>query len=420
MRRVDKGDGCRRRTGFRYNAALENQSMNRFKLIAPIAAAGALVSTDAFAAHWTSAVVLVPMDKGAYASAARITEYFQQAVSASPSYLLGETTQKIFGITVPSEAKEALASARSQFAEGKRLFAQGYLEEAEKKLRGAVKALELAVPAMDTCSEYCDSLAYLGATMQMKSDENQARELVKAVQILDPHYHFEGHGFAQNYTLIAKDVAKLLSHEAQFSTASIYSTPPGGKVFIDGSEKGFTPLSVDQIYAGKHYIRIERPGAYVWGQIINVAATEDAVVKAKLSSTPEHAAIDDMLDGVVGDVEKKSAGPDTIALCTKLKVDRAVIGTVRSSADSVTIEAGLIDAKGKKQLARRRATFEGDEFGQLEREVEKFANGLLADGDRSEKRSNSHDPLDHIQGTEDWSDEPVGEEHHHEKKTQDE
>ena len=381
--------------------------MMHVKPLVPLAGAALLVPVAAFAAHWTSAVVLVPLDKGAYASAARIGEYLEQAVAASASYRIGEQTQKVFGIATPADAKESQAAGRGEFLEGKRLFSQSYLEEAEGKFRKAIKTLEQAVPVLDGCNEFCDALAYLGATLQMKSDDAQAREYAKSVLILDPKYRFEGRGFGQNYLVIAKDVQKTLLHEAQFSTASIYSTPPGGKVFIDGKEKGYTPLSIDQIYAGKHLVRIERQGSFIWGQVIAVAATEDAVIKAKLQSTPEHAAIDEMLDRVVAEVEKGSPGPDSIALCGKLKVDRAVIGVVRSQADSVTVEAGLIDAKGKKRLAKRKATFEGDEYGQLEREVEKFASGLLSDAEKTAGRNTSRDPLDHVDGTETWSEEPV-------------
>lgn len=371
------------------------------------ASALAMVPATSLAARWTATVVLVPQDKGAHAASTRIREYLQAAIGSSSQYRIGAATEQVFGTAVSSQADEALAAAKAELGEGKRFFSQGYLEEAEAKFRATLKALERAVPVLDKCGEYCDAVAYLGAVLQMKSDDNAAREFARAVLILDPKYRFEGRGFGQNYALIARDIQRTMSRDAQFSTASLYSTPPGGRVFIDGNFKGYTPLSVEQIAAGKHLIRIERGGAFVWGQVVTISPTEDAVVKAKLSPTPEFEAVDPLIDSAVAELDRSSAGANVLALCKQLKVDRAVVGLVRSSADTVVIEAALFDARTQKRIARRRATFEGDEYGQLEREVQKFANGLIADAERRVERVTSKDPLESVSGMEEWGDEPA-------------
>jgi len=53
-------------------------------------------------------------------------------------------------------------------------------------------------------------------------------------------------------------------------TVDVESRPAGARVFLDGREVGMTPLSLTQIRAGEHVIRLERDGYRGWSSAIRV------------------------------------------------------------------------------------------------------------------------------------------------------
>ena len=63
-----------------------------------------------------------------------------------------------------------------------------------------------------------------------------------------------------------------------------------------------------------------------------------------------------------------------------------------------------IDLKRSTILSSQRATFLGDEYGQMKFETSRLVNALISAGDGEPlAKSSSSDPLDHRAGTEDWN-----------------
>jgi hypothetical protein len=63
---------------------------------------------------------------------------------------------------------------------------------------------------------------------------------------------------------------------------SVDSRPRGARVFIDGKLVGTTPMSVPQVGAGAHAIRLERDGYRRWSSSIRMVAGEANRVTASL------------------------------------------------------------------------------------------------------------------------------------------
>jgi hypothetical protein len=63
---------------------------------------------------------------------------------------------------------------------------------------------------------------------------------------------------------------------------SVDSRPGGARVFIDGKLVGTTPVSVPQVGAGAHAIRLERDGYHRWSSSIRIVAGEPNRVTASL------------------------------------------------------------------------------------------------------------------------------------------
>jgi len=56
------------------------------------------------------------------------------------------------------------------------------------------------------------------------------------------------------------DVAEDKFEEVRGSGLAIRSNPPGARVFVDGVERGVTPVSFDNLQAGEHFIRLSKEG----------------------------------------------------------------------------------------------------------------------------------------------------------------
>jgi hypothetical protein len=65
-------------------------------------------------------------------------------------------------------------------------------------------------------------------------------------------------------------------------TLIVDSRPAGAKVYVDGKLAGTTPLSMPDVRAGEHAIRIERDGYRLWSSSVRVVAAEQNRVTASL------------------------------------------------------------------------------------------------------------------------------------------
>ena len=65
----------------------------------------------------------------------------------------------------------------------------------------------------------------------------------------------------------------------------VESRPPAAQVFLDGERVGRTPVTLSDVAAGLHEIRIQRDGYRVWSTTTRVVASERARGGASLDRT---------------------------------------------------------------------------------------------------------------------------------------
>jgi hypothetical protein len=65
-------------------------------------------------------------------------------------------------------------------------------------------------------------------------------------------------------------------------TLIVDSRPAGAKVYVDGKLAGTTPMSMPDVRAGEHAVRIERDGYRRWSSSVRVVAAEQNKVTASL------------------------------------------------------------------------------------------------------------------------------------------
>lgn len=347
-------------------------------------------------------------DRGAENSALKLGQLVEDALGRYDRYNL-TSLREAAGDRVPGEARSALRDAEDALATGKKAYAEGKLEDGETSLRQAIKGFEAAGTGLEKMEPYVEANEYLAAVLQLRHKDDDAKDALAQALAVKPGLKLEG----KLGTSPVADLLREVRHEDREThkgSASLFTTPSGGRVFIDGEVRGYTPMSVDRLPVGKHFVRFERPGFQNAGQVVEITSTDDAVVRGKFVPTKDFASIEDTVPMALKEMESSAAGPASFKIIKHFNLDRAIFAAVRTSGDTLVLDLAMVDGSAHRRIARRRNSFEGDDNKNLERDVNHLVAGLIADADEKAAKTDAKggDPLDHVSGMEDWDDDKGG------------
>lgn len=353
--------------------------------------------------------LLVPMDKAAESQLGKFELALNEALGEF-SGLQVKDADDLFPVAPDDEAVVALKRAQKGYDESRAAFVARNHEEAERKLRATVKEFTKAAGALDKCGHLCDAMAMYAATMLARGDQAEARAATLDLIALSPAYELDRKLFDAKY--LAFKVQVGMSKQAQLRSSVTVKTNPGGaRVYLDGEQIGYSPVTSGTLSIGKHLLRIERPGFKRYGAVIEVTVDESEV-KHELLATSAYKAYEVLLDKLAAEVNKGKGGPTMVGAGKTLNLDRALVGVLKvvSEAGNSELLLGIFDMRSGKALALKRAAFQGDEFGQLKGELGRLVNSLvnLAENGVPEASGKSSDPLDGKNGMEDWGGEDKG------------
>lgn len=348
--------------------------------------------------------LIVPMDPVSETGSVRMEGYMNTALTHFEGFTVRKP-EELFGMPEDPAAKAALERGRKGFSDSVAAFDKKEYEEAERKVRATLKELEAAAGAMRGCSPLCEALALYAALLHLRGDVEEAKLVLMDLIALNPTFELNPKRFSRELIALRVQVATGRTSLLR-GGATVKSRPAGARVYVDGELVGYTPVTLPTLTLGKHLVRLERPGFRQHGLLLEVTP-DDVESSTDLVPTPAYTAYDAQLDRVAGEVIRggeKSAG--VTALGNSLGLERAIVGTVKAVENGSELHVGYYDIKSGKRLGGRRAVLQGDEFGQLQQEMERMVNQLV--NTSGEKMSRSSDPLDNRGGTEDWSAEDRG------------
>lgn len=353
------------------------------------------------------ATLILPMDKGSEQIVLKVEAYSNEALHEYSGFVV-RTTDELFGIAPDEEANASLKRAETGYKESKVAFDERNYEDAERKLRATIKEYGRAVAAMKGCGNLCDTVAMYAAALQARGDAEEAKIVLLDLLALNPTFELDRKRYPQNFLALKALVATSRNSQLRGNIV-VKSKPAGARVYLDGTMQGYSPVTLQTLPVGKHLIRIERPGFKQYGAIVE-ATPEDQEVTPELTATSGYKAYDSLMDRLAGEALKDKGGQTMTSVSNSLKLDRAVIGVVRESesGESTELTMAYFDLKTGKRMAIKRATFQGDEFGQLKGEVARMVNHLLNTNDGDGRPPKARDPLDNKAGTEDWSGDDSG------------
>ena len=351
----------------------------------------------------TVGAMVVPLDHAAEPNVLRFETYLAEALAPYTAYSV-RRPDELFGLPEDGEARAALKRAEAAFTEGSAAFERKKFDDAERTLRASIKDFGRGVSLLKECGHLCDATAMYAGALQRRGDSDEAKLVLMDLLALGPTYELSAKRYPKE--LIQLRAAVAASNAAALRGGIRVTTrPAGARVFVDGEAQGFAPVEVGTLRTGKHFIRVERPGFKIGGQIVEVTPEEQEVL-VDLVPTPAYRIY---LSNLVRlGAELKAPEARTVAsVAAGLGLSHVVVGGLKNLKDGGSeLTLGFYDAHSGKQLAFKHVNFQGDEYGQLKAEVQRTINLLLTDTGVSTARSS--DPLQNRQGTETWSSEDHG------------
>jgi hypothetical protein len=378
---------------------------------ASFALVGVVVATATLAAPSQSekriAALLLPMDKGSESHTLELEEFVGDALKEYKGFTV-KTSDELFGILPDEDAAASLKRAQIGFAESRADFDNRQYEPAERRLIATLKEFDKAVGAMKTCGDLCDAWAMYGSVLHGRGDIEEAKLAILNLIALSPTFELDRKRYPQSFLAFKAQVA--ISRSAQLrGNISVNTKPSGARVFLNGELQGFSPLTLQTLPIGKAMIRVEKPGFRRVGTMIEVTP-DDVEFTPELVASSGFRAFDALMDKLAAEAKKERGGSTMASVGKSLGLDRGIFTIVQElENDNTDVTLAYFELKTGKRLALKRATMQGNEFGQLRSEIHRMVTWVVNNAEGgSDKVTRSGDPLDTRGGTEDWNSEDRG------------
>jgi hypothetical protein len=319
---------------------------------------------------------LIPMDEKARAPTTRVAQAIETVLARTPMY---EVVDLGRALSVESTAEQAKSAD-----EGRKLIADGNLvavskgwPEAAGMYEKALRAFDKGLPAVGP-QEYADALLRLGAAEWMSGDEKSARQAMQAVARLDPQQRLDARRIEAGVASVLQS-ARAEAGQARMGVLEVDSLPAGGRVNVDGEDKGAAPIHTE-LPAGKHLLRIERSRYYPHAELLDIAPRKTLQRSVTLVATPTATTLNQIIAGAAEEVGRGNAGKSVAALAEKFSLDRVLIGSVRSQEGKVTLLLALVDA-GKHRVVASKSLLlvaDGTDADQIEADTQTAVRKLVS------------------------------------------
>jgi hypothetical protein len=286
------------------------------------------------------------------AAAARVGAAARSALRRVPGAQWEGPDQAFLGYT--DFMLERLRSARESLIAGRQAYLDLELEHAIELLTSAVEGFDAAAAAMEDPQDLGEALLYLGASQTFAGQVRAARRTFQRLHEQMPHIQPDPNVFNPD---VVRRYEQSAPRDRDNPTASIVidSEPQGAIAYVDFVPRGRTPVTVDDLMAGVHTVRVTRPGATPFVQEVELRAGSGGQVNAFLDDNERTAGLADTVQALATpDVETMESGTPIADIAVALELDK--IGIIRvSSADAeqrVQLELLMYDVSDGSRILR--------------------------------------------------------------------
>jgi hypothetical protein len=271
----------------------------------------------------------------------------RSAIEASSDHHLGGGDAVMFGI--PANAHDFVSQAESLFEGAKADYENLELDGAIEKLNLAMSKLEGGAAFLTSLRLATDVLYYLGVCHAFNGDMDASNGAFLRAYVLAPDKKPDPDVFPPDVIAMFDEAINLV-HSLGTGSLSVDTDPGAAQVYLDGSYMGLTPVSIDNIVAGKHFVRLVHAGYQLGGQVVQVQKGKTQKVKTKLFPAYNASKIFTLAGGLPGLLVKgvDIAAPSLSSICTHLGVEQLLVIWL-TSGDASSISASFLvydNAKG--------------------------------------------------------------------------
>lgn len=246
------------------------------------------------------------------------------AIEASVDHNLGGGDAIMYG--VPANANDFMAQAESLFEEAKLDYENLELDGAIEKLDLAMGKLEGGAAFLMDLSLATNILYYLGVCHAFNGDMDKSNSAFLRAYVLAPEKKPDPDVFPPDVISMFSEATSLV-HTLGTGSLSVGSDPQAAQVFLDGKFMGMSPVSIDNITAGKHFVRLVHPGHQLYGDVVAIQSGKTTNVNAKLFPAYSASKVFTLADGLPGLLVKgvEVASSSLANICTQLGVDQLLL-----------------------------------------------------------------------------------------------
>ncbi|MFM2151889.1 MAG: hypothetical protein RL199_324 [Pseudomonadota bacterium] len=207
------------------------------------------------------------------AQADEVTSFLREQVGQQD----GLEVKEAEGAGASASVEEKLAPARVAVAEALQTAAKAGELARARKVKAAADAYASAAGALLARFEGLESLGAVEQALWQQASlryllgsEDDAKKSLSELVRLSPG--FTPPAGADPLLAAAYDKARQEAKAAATGRLELVTSPPGASVTLDGRDVGETPLAVEGLVPGVHYVRLLKPGAGVVWQVRTVVA----------------------------------------------------------------------------------------------------------------------------------------------------
>jgi hypothetical protein len=326
-----------------------------------------------------TAVLALGKDPSGQKPAAMADALLRRQVDAARGLRLIEPGRVLSGDPRTRE-EETVERARAALADGRRAYDALALDDAIARLGQAVSLYQQAGPLVGDLAELRTALAHLAAALVLRGSADEAESTFLELLTIDPGFQLTG--FPPTVERVFEQATRRLDATPS-GGVEIYSTPPYAAAFLDGRFEGVTPLVLDDVVAGTHYLRLEKLGYTVHGAPLEIAPNQRVTSQTRLSSLGRGAELRDLAARSVPEVSQEGMGGQTRELARQLVADTVIFVTVSQSRRDATFVGAVYDAREGMRIATERAVLSADAATFTER-LGRYLGRLVAAAQRGE------------------------------------
>lgn len=304
-----------------------------------------------------SAVVITGAEDGFSAAAAIDAERIFQARLYRTPVLFPRDPNRVLlrGIEPPGQG--ALEKARAEYEKGKAYYDDLELDEAIEAFSTSLGLyIEQALPSVEDMAELVDAFVYLGATHFLAGDREAAHAAFKSAIIIDPEYVPDEAIFSPPLLVAYQGAVYELSSESK-GVFTIVSHPAHSEVWLDGIYRGLTPVTVEGLALGVHYLVVRHRGFVPASDHAEVSPADPKTLEMNLTAGTAQGVYRANVKRALQQIGPQPI-PDAVRqLASMFEVGRIIIGRVTTEGDRSTLEVFAYDAQVGALIARDSVEF---------------------------------------------------------------